>query len=255
MISVEDIYFNNNRGRRLAGKIYRSENAGDAGVIFSHGLFSSKDGYKITRMAGDIAETKHPLMAFDFSFAGESGEHIADLSTLQEVEDLASAVAFFKERGMKRIHLMGSSMGAAVSILYASSQDPSIESLILIAAPVDILALFSRATGIADVATLPPGGMTTIEGIAIKNSFFLEIPSLDMIRAVAGIRAPVLAIHGGRDTVVEPGNIGLLEDNLSTFTKTVIIEDGDHNLTRDTDIRFLKDTIIAWITEEYRTCA
>ncbi len=252
MISVEDIFFNNNAGRRLAGRIYRADNADDVGIIFSHGLFSSKDGYKITRIARDIATTKHPLMAFDFSFAGESGNNIANLSILQEVDDLASAVAFFKERGIKRIHLMGSSMGAAVSILYASRQDASIESLILIAAPVDIQALFTRATGIADVSTLPPDGNTSVEGIIINNSFFLEIPRIDMIEALTAIRVPVIAIHGGRDEVVDPMNVGLLEDNLSTFTKTVIVDDGDHNLTRDTDIQFLKVTIINWLMEEYQ---
>jgi pimeloyl-ACP methyl ester carboxylesterase len=255
MITVEDISFSNNRGRRLAGRIYRSENADDAGIIFSHGLFSSKDGYKITRIAGDIAATKHPVMAFDFSFAGESAENIAELSILQEVEDLASAVAFFKERGIKRIHLMGSSMGAAVSILFAARQDPSLESLILIAAPVDIQALLTGATDIDDVSTLLPDGKTSVEGIIINNSFFLEIPGIDMIEALTAIRVPVLAIHGGRDTVVDPQNVGLLEDNLSTFTKTVIIDDGDHNLTRDSDIQFIKDTIINWLMEEYQAYA
>ncbi len=252
MISAEDIFFTNNLGRRLAGRIYRSESYDDTGIIFSHGLFSTKDGYKITRIAGDIAATGHRLMAFDFTFAGASGGDIAALSIIQEVEDLAAAVAFFKTRGIQKIHLMGSSMGAAVSILYASRQDPSIESLILIATPVDIQALFTRATGIDDVTLLPPDGMTTVEGIAIKNAFFLEIPGIDMAGALAAIRVPVLAIHGGRDTVVDPVNVALLEDNLSTFTKTVIIDDGDHNLTRDTDIRFLKKTIIAWLVEDYQ---
>ncbi len=251
MISVEDISFPNNLGRRLAGRIYRSDDADDTGIIFSHGLFSSKDGYKITRIARDITETKHAVMAFDFSFSGESGGNIEDLSIIQEVEDLASAVAFLKERGMKRIHLMGSSMGSAVSILYASRQDPAVESLILLATPVDIHALLVKATGLADVSSLPPAGMTSIEGISIKNAFFLEIPKIDMPGAINAIRVPVLAIHGGRDTVVEPRNIDLLEDSLSTFTKTVIIDDGDHNLTRDTDIQFIKDTIISWLTEDY----
>ncbi|HRT76402.1 MAG TPA: alpha/beta hydrolase [Spirochaetota bacterium] len=251
MAPVEDIYFTNNAGRRLAGRIYRSDKAGDAGVLFSHGLFSSKDGYKITRMAGGIAATGHPLMTFDFSCSGESGGTIADLSILQEVEDLASAAACFRERGVKRLHLMGSSMGAAVSILYASRQDPTLESLILIAAPVDLQGLFTKATGIADVTALPPDGMTTVEGIALKNSFFLELPRIDMIRALNDIRVPVLAMHGGRDSVVEPRNIDLLEENLSTFTKTVIIDDGDHNLTRETDMQFLKDTVINWLMDEY----
>ncbi|MBP7734440.1 MAG: alpha/beta hydrolase [Spirochaetes bacterium] len=255
MISVESITFSNNVGRRLAGRIYRDDKAGDTGIIFSHGLFSSKDGYKITRMADDLAATSHPLMTFDFSCAGESGGPISDLSILQEVEDLASAVSYFKERGIKRIHLMGSSMGAAVSMLYASRKDPAIESLMLIAAPVDILAIFTGATGITDPSTLPPDGMTSVEGIGIKNAFFLEIPTINMVEAIRMIGVPVLAIHGGRDAVVDPKNIEILEDNLATFTKTVVIDDGDHELTRDKDIRFIRDTVVAWLAEEYSAYA
>jgi pimeloyl-ACP methyl ester carboxylesterase len=251
MIAVESIAFSNNAGRRLAGRIYRDDKAGDTGIIFSHGLFSNKDGYKITRMADELAATGHPLMTFDFSCAGESGGSIADLSILQEVEDLASAVGYFKGRGVKRIHLMGSSMGAAVSLLYASRGDPAIESLMLIAAPVDILAIFTGATGITDPSALPPDGMTSVEGISIKNAFFLEIPGINMVEAVRKIGVPVLAIHGGRDAVVDPRNIDILEENLATFTKTVVIDDGDHELTRDNDIRFITDTVINWLADEY----
>ncbi len=255
MVSVESIAFSNNVGRRLVGRIYREDTAGDAGIIFSHGLFSSKDGYKITRMAGDLAATNHPLMTFDFSCAGESGGSIADLSILQEVEDLASAVSHFKTRGVKRIHLMGSSMGAAVSMLYASRGDTAIESLMLIAAPVDLPAIVTGATGITDPSALPPDGMTPVEGISIKNSFFREIATIDMVKAVRKIGVPVLAIHGGRDAVVDPRNIDIIEDNLATFTKTVIIDDGDHELTRDRDIRFITDTVVNWLAEEYTAYA
>ncbi len=255
MVSVERIAFSNNVGRRLAGRIYRDENAGDAGLIFSHGLFSSKDGYKITQMAGDLAATNHTLMTFDFSCAGESGGSLSDLSILQEVEDLASAVSYFKTRAVQRIHLMGSSMGAAVSMLYASRGDPAIESLMLIAAPVELPAIFTGATGLTDPSALPPDGMTSVEGISIKNAFFREIAAINMAEAIRKISVPVLAIHGGRDALVDPGNIDILEENLATFTKTVVIEDGDHELTRDKDIRFITDTVVNWLAEEYNAYA
>ena len=42
---------------------------------------------------------------------------------MQEVNDLKHAADFFIEYGIKNIHLMGSSMGGAVSILYASQTE------------------------------------------------------------------------------------------------------------------------------------
>lgn len=252
-MTVEEITFENNLNQRLSGRIYRPDTPGDTGVVFSHGLFSSKDGYKITRLAGDIVSSGHALMSFDFSFSGETGGRISDISVLQEVADLAAAVRFFKESGIKKIHLMGSSMGATVTLLYASRIDPAISSLILIATPVDIRTLFLTSLGIADAASLPENGMTPVEGIPIRNSFFTEVSEIDMQEVLQKIRVPVLAIHGGKDSVVDPKNVDILEDGLETFVKTVVIDDGDHNLTRDKDLRFIKDTILSWLTNEHMT--
>ncbi|MBN1496376.1 MAG: alpha/beta fold hydrolase [Spirochaetes bacterium] len=250
MIPVEDIRFPNNAGRRLAGRVYRTERPSREGIIFSHGLFSSKDGYKITRLADDIVSAGYSLMTFDFSFCGESGGEISDLSVLQEVEDLSAAVDYFTGTGIESIHLMGSSMGAAVSLLYAARGNPALRSLILIAAPVDIDSMFPEINGEREPASLPEDGMTAIDGISIKNTFFREIAGIDMRAALRAVRVPVLAIHGGMDTVVDPRNTDILEEELSTFIKTVLVEDGDHNLTRDRDIRLIKETILWWLAEE-----
>ena len=169
-----------------------------------------------------------------FPPAANQGASISDLSVLQEVEDLAAAVAYFKESGIDTIHLMGSSMGAAVTLLYAARGDAAVQSLILIAAPVDFKNMFPEITGARGAASFAEDGMTTLDGVSIKNSFFREIAAIDMPGALRKVRVPVLAFHGGRDTVVDPRNAGILEDELSTFVKTVVIEDGDHNLTRDT---------------------
>jgi len=97
---VEDVNFKNGRGQSLAGRIYREEAASGSGVIFCHGMFSNKDGYKITRMAGDIAAAGFTLLTFDFSFTGESGSAISELSIIQEVDDLECAVEYFRRYGI-----------------------------------------------------------------------------------------------------------------------------------------------------------
>ncbi len=245
---TEEIQFTNSSGRRLSGRLYGSGTDSDTAVIFSHGLFSNKDGYKITRLAPDLAAAGVHVLAFDFSYATGSGGDVADLSVLQEVDDLVAAVDFAKTRGIRNIHLMGSSMGAAVTLLYAARGDGSIRSLILIATPVDLRTLMISGAGITDLRSLPEDGLTAIDGIPIKNSFFREIDRIDMTAAVSAIRVPVLAFHGGQDPVVDPRNAELLEELLVPFAKTVIIDDGDHNLTRDIDLCLMKETITEWLT-------
>ena len=54
MMIIDNFKFKNLRDIELAGRIYRKSDDQKTGIIFSHGLFSSKDGYKITQMAGSI---------------------------------------------------------------------------------------------------------------------------------------------------------------------------------------------------------
>jgi len=130
---TEKVAFPNNLGRGLAGKVYRGGSPSPRGVIFSHGLFSTKDGYKITNLAERIVGAGFDLLAFDFSFSGESGGNIGDLSIHQEVRDLDAAAGFFRGRGIAELHLMGSSMGGLVSLLFASEGTINIASLTLVA--------------------------------------------------------------------------------------------------------------------------
>ena len=246
-IIKEDVVFYNNKKTKIAGRIYKNSLDSLKGVIFSHGLFSSKDGYKITRLAEDIVSEGFTLLAFDFSFSGESGGKISDLSILQEVQDLGCAVRFMIDTGMKEIHLIGSSMGGAVSLIYLSEKPALIKSLSLIATPVDLHKLLILNTGIRDIEGLPHEGYTKIDEFEIKNSFFKEALEINIHENLKKIKTPVLVIHGENDSVVGPEDAGTIIDLLDTDKKLVIIEKGDHNLTTENDISVIRENIISWL--------
>jgi len=246
-MNIANVTFNNNNGVRIAGRLYSSELNTGAGVIFSHGLFSNKDGYKITRLAADIVSTGNDLLTFDFSFVGESGGNIEDLSILQEVRDLGCAVQFMASRGYENIHLIGSSMGGAVSALHCSGQTGDVRSLVTIAMPVDIAGLMTRNAGIDNIDLLDDAGMTEIDGILIKNSFFKEAHLIDIIGALPNIHVPVLIFHGRQDPIVPVENAFIAERNITSPKELLIIPDGDHNLTRDGDLTLLKEKISGWL--------
>jgi len=239
--------FTNSCGAEISARIYPC-NGSDRGVIFSHGLFSSKDGYKITRMASSIVSCGFNLMTYDFSFSGESSGNIRDISVIQEVDDLRNAVSEFKKRGVRNIHLMGSSMGAAVSILFCSSSVDEFESLILIAAPLDLLAIIPGMTP-EKAASLNENGSSLISGIEVSNKFIMELAKLDMPGAVKQIKVPVLLIHGREDSVVDFSNTRLFISSCTSECRQVIINDGGHNLTRDSDIAIITEAVMSWLVE------
>lgn len=243
---TENFTFRNSSGLDLAARIYSPDFPCDKGVIFSHGLYSSKDGYKIKKMADGIVKCGYTLMTFDFTFAGESPGNISDISVMEEVKDLRAAIKLFRGRGIRKLHLMGSSMGAAVSVLAASDSEDTFESLILIATPLDLLGIMPDMTP-EKVDLLELNGYTSVQGIKLKNSFFRELKGIDMVSAVREISSPVILFHGGMDEVVVPSNHELFMKNIKTRGLPFIIPDGDHNLTRESDIDFMMQKISEWL--------
>ena len=232
-------------GLSLAGRWYPGDENNKKAVIFSHGLFSTKDGYKITRLAEFITDAGFSLLTFDFRYAGESGEDISEISVLREVEDLAAVVSYVRDQGFEEVHLMGSSMGAAVTLLYCGRGGRA-DSLITIAAPVDLLSILPRMDREA-ARSLPEEGYTDIDGIKLCNSFFRELAAIDIENLLGAITAPLLAIHGARDTVVPPAQGEVLQARYGGKLRFVTVDDGDHNLTREEDIELLKGEVISWL--------
>jgi len=242
MMIREEFSFTNSIGLDLPSRLYYRGEIGKRGVIFSHGLFSSKDGYKITRMAEDIVNAGYTLMTFDFTFSGESPGNIADISILQEVEDLMRGIEAFRKKGIEKIHLMGSSMGGVVSILAAAEGGFSYESLILIATPVDFSGLIPEG-----FQSNCSSDMVAISGVNVKKSFIHELENLDIAAAAEKIGAPVLIIHGMLDNVVDIDNFEVLKRVLRVPFEPVLIEDGDHNLTGESHLSIIKDKVENWL--------
>ena len=245
---IENVTFHNNKKQQMSGRIYSDNNKSRTGLIFSHGLFSSKDGYKITRLAKDIVNCGYTLFTFDFSFCGKSEGHISDLSVLQEVEDLKCAVNYFEDYGIKELHLMGSSMGGAVTILYSGQFKEKIKSVILIASPIEFREVIFSNNNLDHSDSFPDEGLTMLHNIPIKNKFFNEIKNLHLADIAKIICSPVLIIHGKDDEVVNVKNAYLLESKLK-ISKIIIIEHGDHSLTGEDNLEIIRNNIVPWLVE------
>ena len=247
----EKISFKNNLSQNISARIYHGDEKSKKGLIFSHGLFSTKDGYKITRLAESIVNCGFKLMTFDFSFSGESDGNISEISIFQEVEDLKCAIDFFYDYGIEEIHLMGSSMGGFVSLKYLTEYENNIKSLITIATPIDLKGLFRDNVGNNDLSELPDQGYTTVQGIELRNSFFKEINKINIEPNIKEINIPFLIIHGSNDSVVSISNAERLEELLKDNTKSkfVIIDKGGHSLTGDNELEIIKENIQLWICE------
>ena len=247
---IEEFLFPGTENSNLSARIYSDNPGNENGIIFSHGLFSSMDGYKITRLSNDIVSRGYDLMTFNFSSAENFEGPVRNISLLKQVRELGCAVDALRKRGIKRLHLMGSSMGAAVTILYAASATRPVESLVLIAAPIDLPAIIPGMTA-EKALSLDDSGDNEISGIRINNGFFKEIVQVEMIDAVKNINCPVLLIHGKDDSVVDFSNFSLFVSNCRTDCTQLVIEHGDHNLTTNQNLELIRENIVKWLGKFY----
>jgi NTP pyrophosphatase (non-canonical NTP hydrolase) len=97
-----------------------SARAARAAIVCAHGMLSSKESDKFQVLAERMWREGVACLRFDMSGRGESGGDPSRILYSQETLDVASAVAFARARGRSEVALCGSSMGGAVSVLYAA---------------------------------------------------------------------------------------------------------------------------------------
>jgi putative redox protein len=245
--TIERVTFRSGRGVRLVGLLHaaRPTLAGAPTVVLCHGMESTKEGTKHQALATRLAALGYACLRFDFSYVGESGGAFEDLTIGGEVDDLAGACAFVRERGGRELALVGSSLGGTVALLHAA-HDAGIRALVTIAAvsrPLGIIARMDpthvddwRRTGYRQEATG-----------RLKRSFLDDLSAHDVLAAACAIRAATLVTHGDQDRVVPVEDAYALHAALPAPKKLVVTPGCDHRYSDPAHLAALLDDAVAWI--------
>ncbi len=246
---TERVAFTNSLGQRLAGLLYRSRSS-DAPlgptVILCHGMMSAKEGRKQVLFSEALEGCGFSVLRFDFSFCGESGGNFPEITFTQEVDDLASAVRWVRERGGGPVGLLGSSMGGAVAVLY-SSGDPGIRALVTLAAVAFPQRLVERMEALKSKMEewKEEGHLFGAEG-EVGDAFFQDALIQDVPGAIRKLSAPVLVLHGGRDEVVSVDDAYVLHENAREPKRMKIFPEADHRFIRSEDLEGAVAEITGW---------
>ena len=225
-------------GLKLTGRWLPAESgpvAGDDGppwrpdpyeaILLLHGWTGS--------VAPDLVEVGPTLrrtagvLGLDFRGHGGSDDALTTFG-LHEIEDVAGALAWFAERGIRRVALMGSSMGGVVALAsvvvlgdgtFAQADlDPTAPAAAVEAPRPRIVAVVAESVApdlripIANRIGLPIGGplrralagrMFTIAGRRVGGDLRATEPG-----RIVGLVEPVplLLVHGGADRTVRPAD-------------------------------------------------
>lgn len=218
-------------GQELAGRLFRPAGAPRAGVVMAHGLYSSMQSEKLTRLAQALARAGHLCLMFDALGCGVSPgdvRHTTLTSRRDQILDAAQALAVAAP-GLPLAY-MGSSLGGTAALLAGRVRPPL--CLLCWSTPVDLTALMHRLAA----QPAPPDLPLMVQ----------DIPRHDL-QAVLAASPRLLVVHGQEDEVV-PVRQAHLAYRLAPEPKDLLLLPGaDHRLSRQEDQNQATARSLAWL--------
>ena len=220
---------------------YFNDLKSDTTIFFFGGYSSDMTGTKATALNNWTESNGINYLRFDYSGHGQSS---GDLSEGTISKWLGEAEFFFEKFKSKKNIIIGSSMGGWIALLTAL-KNIDINGLIGIASAPDFtknewdkLSETEKEEFKSNGSILFPDddyGDYEVFYEFIKDGFQHEILN-DAIK----ITCPVRLLHGKLDKVITYNVSEKIIEQLSTSDKSLtIIEDGDHNLSRQEDLEIL----------------
>jgi putative redox protein len=247
--TIEPVTLRSRSGVRLAGLLHAAKGAaldGTPTAVLCHGMESTKEGTKHQVLAARLAALGYACLRFDFSYVGESGGAFEDLTISGEVDDLAGACAFVRERGARELALVGSSLGGTIALLHAA-RDVDVRALVTIAAVSRPLGIVERMDPTELAAWRRTGYREEATG-RLKRGFLDDLSRHDVLAAARRIRGATLVTHGVEDRVVPVEDAHALHAALSAPKKLVVTPGCDHRYSHPAHLAALLDDTVDWIT-------
>ena len=220
---------------------YFNDLKSDTTIFFFGGYSSDMTGTKATALNNWTESNSINYLRFDYSGHGQSS---GDLGKGTISSWLGEAKFFFEKFKSKKNIIIGSSMGGWIALLIAL-KNIDVNGLIGIASAPDFtknewdrLSETEKEEFKSNGSILFPDddyGDYEVFYEFVKDGFQHEILN-DEIK----ITCPVRLLHGKLDKVIAYNVSEKIIEQLSTSDKSLmIIEDGDHNLSRQEDLEIL----------------
>ena len=198
---------------------YRSLAGSKPGIVFLPGYMSNMQGKKAEYLYEYCREQGRSYLSFDYFGHGQSDGNLKD-GTISLWLDNTLAVLDELTSGPQVI--VGSSMGGWLMLLAALKRPDRIAGLVGIAAASDFTETLSLAN-----AKMKSDGR---QHLLLNNTI--------------NINCQVILLHGMQDDVVPWQHSVKISEKLATDdVKLVFIKDGDHRLSRDQDLRDLRENL------------
>jgi pimeloyl-ACP methyl ester carboxylesterase len=238
---MDDIaYMGNKAGFRLA---YRHLPGRGPTLIFLPGYMSDMEGGKATALDLWAKGEGRSMLRFDYSGCGMSD---GDFDT-RSLADWRNDVLAMIDVAKGPVVLVGSSMGGWLMLLAALARPDAVAGLVGIAAAPDFthwgFTQDQKMTILREGRLVEPSPYGD-EPYITTRTFWESGEALRLLHGEIPIDCPVRLLHGQADADVPwAWSLELMKQLRSADVQATFIKDGDHRLSRDSDIALVIATV------------
>ena len=197
-------------------------NAHDEVVIVAPGWCMTKDSNAFSQISEMFAK-HYDVISFDFRGHGKSGGMYTFMA--HEIMDMDAVVRFARKNNYKKIYLIGFSLGAGVSVVYAA-KSIFIDKVIAVSAPVSFgkieNQMWKKEAWWETFRKFELGRFLSIRPNPIPQK---KLKPADVIEK---LKAPTLFIAGEKDPTVHPWHTKELYDKAVCQKKYKEYKNGCH---------------------------
>lgn len=253
-------------GLRLAGSLVQPGQPADCAVVLVHGGgVTREEGGFFTRLAAGLAAAGVASLRYDLRGHGESEGTQQDSPLTAHLNDIRVALAHLRDStGASRMSLLGTSFGGGLAAYYAADGPDELARLVLFNPLLDYKSRFidqksywsadhldDREARQLNEAGYLAHSPTFRLGRGMLNEAFWICPR----RVLRQITAPVLIVHGTRDTFVPVESSRQALSLLRTGHRLVEVDGSQHGFAVHDDPHYLKPQSLRWQESVIRATA
>lgn len=237
---------------RMAYTHHHARDVHAAHILFVHGFKSDRFGSKAAFLQHFCHERGMGYTALDCMAHGESDGDMMNFTLGQALDDVTFCLHQIIDRP---VILVGSSMGGWLGLRAAEQQPNRIRALIGIAPAPDFTAEISQAMNEEQLVEMANNGYIAQDSGYEEPYIFTRALIEDgyqhlMLHRDITYDGPVTILQGQQDTAVDWKKAQRISACLPKPATIHFIEDGDHSLSRPSDLKCLQDAILSLITPQ-----
>ncbi len=244
-----DKLYNTDNNKYITYNRYQTIQKNRPSVLFLHGLLSDMNSKKSNFLEQYCKQQDYNYITFDnFGHGKSSGNFIEETikSWLEGVELILTRLV------EQPTIIVGSSMGAWLAILAAQNFPNKVKALICLAAAVDFteIAIWNRLP-VAQKKQMKEQGWLEIRGekdcskvYPISYRLITTAQKYLLLNTNIHLKIPVHLIHGMADSDIPYTFSSKLLEQIDAPTVVMkLIKDGNHQLSRETDLAIMASSI------------